>query len=255
MSVSDLDETFFPLELAKSRSSPLDEPHPEPAAGREHIIRLAGFEPRSFVAGPGVRSMVWVAGCHRRCPGCSQPEFFGFDVGQDVAAERLWQRIAAIPDLDGISFSGGEPFEQARPLAALAKLAHAHGKTVVSYTGYRLEALEADRQRFGPLLDEVDLLIDGEFRADQAGPYRWRGSGNQRLIRLTDRITLPVETEVSEMQITFDTRGSELVFSGILGQDLIRELRAKLSEQGFSTTRRGRGTSTSETTSTDGNAG
>jgi len=258
MNRNDLDETFLPVGLAQSLAQ-LGSHRPETidggANGRADVIRLAGFEPRSFVAGPGMRSMVWVAGCHRRCPGCSQPEFFGFDVGQDVPVETLWQRIAAIPDLDGISFSGGEPFEQARPLAALAKLAHAHGKTVVAYTGYRLEALEADRGRFGPLLDEVDLLIDGEFRADQTGHYRWRGSGNQRLLCLTDRIKLPAETDVSEMQITFDVQGSELVFSGILAQDLIRELRAKLSQQGFATSRRGRGTPTPDTTLSDGTAG
>jgi anaerobic ribonucleoside-triphosphate reductase activating protein len=255
MNANDLDETFFPVGLAKSRSGQSADILADANTGRADVIRLAGFEPRSFVAGPGMRSMVWVAGCHRRCPGCSQPEFFGFDVGQDVPVESLWQRISAIPDLDGISFSGGEPFEQARPLAALAKLAHANGKTVVSYTGYRLEALEADRERFGPLLDEVDLLIDGEFRADQTGNYRWRGSGNQRLICLTDRIKLPAETDVTEMQITFDAKGSELVFSGILAQDLIRELRAKLSEQGFSTSRRGRGTPAPEATPPDGTAG
>jgi anaerobic ribonucleoside-triphosphate reductase activating protein len=255
MNANDLDETFFPVGLAKSRATQSGAHLPETNPGRADVIRLAGFEPRSFVAGPGMRSMVWVAGCHRRCPGCSQPEFFGFDVGQDVPVETLWQRIAAIPDLDGISFSGGEPFEQARPLAALAKLAHANGKTVVSYTGYRLEALEADRERFGSLLNEVDLLIDGEFRADQTGHYRWRGSGNQRLICLTDRIRLPAETDVTEMQITFDAKGSGLVFSGILAQDLIRELRAKLSQQGFATSRRGRGTPAPETTPPDGTAG
>ena len=255
MNTNDLDETFLPVGLAKSRSAHSATSASEANCERANTIRLAGFEPRSFVAGPGMRSMVWVAGCHRRCRGCSQPEFFAFDVGQDVPVEILWQRIAAIPDLAGISFSGGEPFEQVHPLAALAQLAHAHGKTVVSYTGYRLEALEADRERFGPLLDEVDLLIDGEFRADLTGHYRWRGSGNQRLICLTDRIKLPAETDVSEMQITFDTKGSELVFSGILAQELIRELRAKLGQQGFATSRRGRDTHTPDTTPPDGNTG
>jgi len=254
MTATDLDDTFFPLELAKKRACGPAGTLDDARASQADVIRIAGFEPRSFVAGPGMRSMVWVAGCHRRCPGCSQPEFFGFEVGQDVSVDVLWQRIAAIPDLDGISFSGGEPFEQARPLAALAKLAHASGKTVVSYTGYRFEALEADRARFGALLDEVDLLIDGEFRAGQTGNFRWRGSGNQRLICLTDRITLPKETDVTEMQITFDAKGSGIVFSGILAQDLIRELRAKLNEQGFATSRRGRGTATPETTPSDGTA-
>lgn len=236
MSTRELDETFLPVAVAQRHVSwPAGDGQ---EAGVEDVVRLAGFEPRSFVAGPGIRAMVWVAGCHRRCPGCSQPEFFGFDVGQEVPVAELWKRIRSIADIDGITFSGGEPFEQARPLAALAKLAHMHGKTVVSYTGYRLEALQADRQRFGPLLDEVDLLIDGEFREELTGNYRWRGSANQRLICLTDRIRLPDETDVSEMQITFGATGPDLVFSGILSQSLIRELQKKMSEQGFAMARR-----------------
>lgn len=239
MSAFDLDETFLPLALSRSVVPP---PGDADGACRGDVVRLAGFEPRSFVAGPGMRAMVWVAGCHRRCPGCSQPEFFGFDVGQPVRVEELWERIYSITGIHGITFSGGEPFEQVRPLAALAKLAHTHGKTVVSYTGYRLEALQGNRERFGPLLDEVDLLIDGEFRQELTGNYRWRGSANQRLICLTDRIQLPDDTDVSEMQITFGATGPDLVFSGILSQSLIRELRDKLGEQGFATARqRGNG--------------
>lgn len=236
MKPTELDETFLPLSVISDRTT--GSPTDDPSLCRDDIVRVAGFEPRSFVAGPGMRSMVWVAGCHRRCPGCSQPEFFGFDTGREVAVGALWHRIRANPDIDGVSFSGGEPFEQAQPLAALAKLVHEVGKTVVCYTGYRLEALQADRDRFGPLLDEVDLLIDGEYRAELAGTFRWRGSGNQRLICLTDRITLPAETNVTEMQITFDSSGSGLVFSGILSPELIRELRSRLDEQGFSTVRR-----------------
>ena len=244
MTSPELDETFLPIGIA-SRRSGSGASRSSTQAEQSHLVQLAGFEPRSFVAGPGMRSMVWVSGCHRRCPGCSQPEFFSFDVGQSVTVEELWGRIAAIPDIEGISFSGGEPFEQVRPLAALARLAHANGKNVVSYTGYRLEALQADRERFGPLLDEVDLLIDGEFRSELTGNYRWRGSGNQRLIRLSERIALPEETNVSEMQITFDGSGSELVFSGIL-PDLIRELRDTLSQQGVATAKRHGSTDTNQ---------
>ena len=240
MTRNDLDETFMPMTPAVDDASragpPADDRGDDP---EDPVLYVAAFEPRSFVAGPGMRAMVWVAGCHRRCPGCSQPEFLPFNSGRPVRVSELWDRIQTIPGLDGVSFSGGEPYEQASALAVLAKKVHDHGLTVVSYTGYRLEALQAEPSRFSALLSEVDLLIDGEYREEMAGHHRWRGSANQRLICLTDRIKNPEETGVSEMQITFGSGGPDLVFSGILSPELVRELRERLADRGLPTARRG----------------
>jgi len=214
------DETFLPIVMAR------------PATSSADVLNVAAFEPRSYVAGPGRRSVVWVAGCHRRCPGCSQPEFLTFNTGQQVPVSELWNRISKIADIDGVCFSGGEPFEHVPPLAALARLVHESGLTVVSYSGYRLEALEANRQRFGELLDEVDLLIDGEYRFDDKGEHRWRGSGNQRVHYLTNRIK-PKDDDLParEIQITLD--GSTVRFSGILSGDLVNLIRSNLQQHGF----------------------
>lgn len=239
MNRCELDETYMPMVRtggADPRSThPGDHVCGDPD---DPVLYVAAFEPQSFVAGPGMRAMVWVGGCHRRCPGCSQPEFLPFSSGRPVRVSALWDRIRSIPGLDGVSFSGGEPFEQASALAFLARKVHDHGLSVVSYTGYRLEALRSDPARFGALLSEVDLLIDGEYREEMAGHHRWRGSANQRLIRLTSRIEFPEETGVSEMQITFGVGGLDLQLSGIISPVLVRELREKLAEGGLPTARR-----------------
>lgn len=225
-----LDDTFLPREIPTAS-------HEHMSAGcvndDDYQIQLAGFEPHSSVAGPGVRSVIWVAGCHRRCPGCSQPEYLPFQVGQNVSVKGLWERINSLGNIDGVTFSGGEPFEQSKALAALARRAHLKGLTVVSYTGYRLEALEAEPTRFGSLLTEVDLLIDGEFRADLAGRFKWRGSSNQRLVCLTDRIKLPDEEAVSEMQISFNGNQPEFALSGIWPPGVAKELLHQLQQRGF----------------------
>lgn len=226
-----LDDTFMPIEYGCTRPA-------QPSALPGEFLQLAAFEPRSFVAGPGVRFVIWVAGCHRRCPGCSQPEFLPFDVGRRVSIDDLWQRILAVPDIDGLTFSGGEPFEHIKPLAELCRRAHASGKTVVSYSGYRLEALKTEPERFGELLGEIDLLIDGEYRADLKGMDQWRGSSNQRLHCLTGRIQLEAEdVRAREVQITLDPAGSGMVVSGVMPEGLLDELRRQLASRGFESNR------------------
>lgn len=232
MSRSELDETFLPIAF-ESWSTQLGAPVQD-TLGQEQQIRVAGFEARSLVAGPGIRSVIWVAGCHRRCPGCSQPEFLSFNSGRDVSIDDLWELVGQSSDIEGVTFSGGEPFEQAQTLGVLARRVRQAGLSVVCYSGYRLEALCADRSRFGPLLDEIDLLIDGEFRASAAGNYRWRGSGNQRLICLTDRIALPPEEKLSEMQISFHDKETGISISGIWPPGVLKELMGELEKRGFS---------------------
>src|SRR5688572_7949583 len=111
---------------------------------RLDVIRLGAFQPRSFVAGPGERAVVWVAGCNRRCPHCMKPELFSFDAGKLVGVEDLAARVLAVPGLTGVSFSGGEPFEQSAALGNLSRRLKAQGLTILVYSGYRLEALQSD---------------------------------------------------------------------------------------------------------------
>src|SRR5439155_14436715 len=108
---------------------------------RADVIRVGAFEPRSLVAGPGERAVLWVAGCLRRCPSCMKPDLFAFDAGETMRVEAIAQMILRVPKLDGVTFSGGEPFERAIPLAILAKTLKAHGLSILVYSGYRLDAL------------------------------------------------------------------------------------------------------------------
>ncbi len=163
------DSTFMPIDPLK----------PDLLADR---VRVARSQEASFVAGPGKRYVIWVAGCLRRCPGCFQPHFFDFAAGEPTSAEALAEEVLSIPDLDGVSISGGEPFEQSEALAKFCQLIKDQSDlTVLAYSGYRLDSLQANA-KFSALLQYVDILIDGEFRQEQAGPYLWRGSANQRVL-------------------------------------------------------------------------
>lgn len=97
-------------------------------------------------------------------------------------------KIIANPLLDGVTFSGGEPFCQAAPLAALGRMIREKGLNIITYSGYTYEYLKAhadDMNCFGELLEISDYLIDGPFiLAERNIDLKFRGSANQRIIDL-----------------------------------------------------------------------
>jgi anaerobic ribonucleoside-triphosphate reductase activating protein len=220
-----LDETFMP---AGTQPSPISD-----AA----TMQVGAIQARSHVAGPGVRSVVWVAGCHRRCPGCLKPDLFDFRAGERMDIEAVFRRLAAVDGVTGVTFSGGEPFEQPAALAALASRLHRIGRDVLVYTGYRHETLE----RYGDagiarLLAETDILIDGEYRADLVNPGRWRGSANQRVLPLTEKGRLLTAgafagQALEEIQVSFD--GARVRVSGCPDRSFFEHWAAELSRRGI----------------------
>lgn len=152
-------------------------------------LRIHQFIPLTHVEGPGPRAMLQVQGCPIHCPGCAVPFTWPKDGGYSVEVPELAAQIARGPAIEGITFLGGEPFAQAAELARLAGILRAEGLSVVTFTGYVLEQLQAaGREDQLALLAATDLLIDGPFqqaRLDTSRP--WIGSANQRYHFLTDR--------------------------------------------------------------------
>lgn len=86
------------------------------------------------------------------------------------------------PLLDGITFSGGEPFEQPYALRFLSSVVQAFGKTVWCYTGWTWEEILSDEKKRKALVC-IDVLVDGRFDVSQRSlAIPWRGSKNQRII-------------------------------------------------------------------------
>ena len=77
-------------------------------------LRLAQFLPQTRVEGPGLRAAIWVQGCPIHCPGCAVPEYWDFHGGTSIRVEDLANKILSIPNLEGVTFAGGEPFTQLR---------------------------------------------------------------------------------------------------------------------------------------------
>ncbi|MBD5626393.1 MAG: 4Fe-4S cluster-binding domain-containing protein [Desulfovibrio sp.] len=149
-------------------------------------LRLAGIVEDSIVDGPGLRLTIFTQGCPHGCPGCHNPETHPVNGGNYHSLDELVARYRENPLLSGVTFSGGEPFLQAQPLALLAARIHALGGTVITYTGYIFEELASLARKdaaVAALLDATDLLIDGPYiEALRSLDIAWRGSSNQRLL-------------------------------------------------------------------------
>jgi anaerobic ribonucleoside-triphosphate reductase activating protein len=152
-------------------------------------LRLFHYLPRTTVEGPGIRASVQVQGCPIRCPGCALPQTWPEAGGERVDSAELAERILATPGLEGATFLGGEPFAQAGALADLGERLRRRGLSVLTFTGYTLEALRARRDTaVDALLAATDLLLAGPFRREERDFSRpWVGSANQRFHFLTPR--------------------------------------------------------------------
>jgi anaerobic ribonucleoside-triphosphate reductase activating protein len=147
-------------------------------------LRISGIAEESIVDGPGLRYVVFTQGCPHHCRGCHNPETHDPGGGILRDTDDLLQAVEENPLLSGVTFSGGEPFLQPEPLAAMARKVKKAGKTVLVYTGYTLEQLVADRNAaVRELLLLTDTLVDGPYIEALRDPdLTFRGSANQRIL-------------------------------------------------------------------------
>ncbi len=134
--------------------------------------------------GEGYRYTIFTQGCPHHCFGCQNPQTHDFQGGRLVEPAKLLREILDNPLLEGVTFSGGEPFCQAGLLAELAVELHQSGLTIWCYTGYSFENLLQSRQQaVRHLLQQIDVLVDGPYiEAQRDISLQFRGSSNQRLI-------------------------------------------------------------------------
>ena len=159
-------------------------------------IRIAAILDVTLAEGPGARFAVWVQGCAIRCPGCCNPQMFDPSGGREVEVVDLLGRLDRVRGLaEGVTLLGGEPFEQAAALAPFARGVRERGLSVIAFTGHLLEELEDGRPAGSrELLEQLDLLVDGPYRAElPETARRWVGSSNQRFHFLTGRYAPGVE--------------------------------------------------------------
>lgn len=146
-------------------------------------IRVAQTIRNVTVLGPYLRFGLWVQGCVRNCAGCVSPDARSLSGGYERDVGELAEEILLIPEIEGITISGGEPFLQSQALYELLQdIKRKRDLGVIVYTGYSFSEISKD-----PLVELCDALIDGEYVKEMDDGLSLRGSKNQKLIFLTDR--------------------------------------------------------------------
>jgi anaerobic ribonucleoside-triphosphate reductase activating protein len=145
--------------------------------------------------------------------------------------------LPLIPLADGVTFSGGEPFDQPEALLALLRwLREVNAGDVLVYSGYPYEALTRHLAASDGL---IDAIITDPFRREIDQTMALRGSDNQRLFLLTARgrekfaeYERQAEQRDYTLDVMFDDETGEIFMAGIPARGDLQRLAADLEADG-----------------------
>ncbi len=169
---------------------------------------------KTTAEGPGKRFCLWVQGCSRRCKGCHAKTTWSHSTNKLMTVDEIFKMIKSQNDIEGVTFLGGEPFEQAEALSELAKKVQESGLSVLTFTGNSYDYLKDSRDiHVQNLLKYTDLLIDGEFKEQEFDLSRpWTGSKNQRYIFLSERYSQKEIMEYkNKVEVRIDKNGAVFI--------------------------------------------
>lgn len=157
------------------------------------LIRVAGIEFESIVDGIGIRYVLFVQGCPHHCKGCHNEGTWDYTKGYFMPVSKIFKDIIRNPMLNGVTFSGGEPFMQAKSLYYLMNELKSYYTSCnrefnfTVYTGFTLNQLKVLAETdvwISKLLNGIDYLVDGKFEMDKKSlTCKFRGSTNQKMYK------------------------------------------------------------------------
>ena len=186
--------------------------------------------------GPGKRLGIWFQGCSLRCEGCISVDTWT-TAKTLIPIDQLMMALSSyLPLVDGITISGGEPFDQFDALLAIVvQLRKKTEVDILLYTGYSIEDIPDQLQKIKPY---IDVLISDPFQRQTSQTLRLRGSDNQRLHCFTSQAKekfayyqQAVTTDDNVLDVMFDAEGV-VWFAGIPKRDDFVKLQTILKQQG-----------------------
>lgn len=156
-------------------------------------MRLHHYIEDTTAEGFGHRFCIWTQGCSHHCDECMASDTWAYNGGTEMETDELIRMIRKQREngsgIEGVTFLGGEPFEQAEACATIAQKVQEMGLSVIAFTGYTYEQLLLkEDEGVWNFLKNVDLLIDGSYQKEKRDFSRpLVGSENQRFLFLSDR--------------------------------------------------------------------
>jgi anaerobic ribonucleoside-triphosphate reductase activating protein len=157
------------------------ETRPNESVERGDLLNIGFFHAPVVVLGPGRRVGMWLRGCRRHCPGCIAPELWSSEPSDfhdvcetfDLILEKSKKH-----ECEGVTISGGEPFEQAVVLGKLIEKLKPILPDILIFSGFTHEEWEREH----PWIKNIACLVDGSFEEENLCDEAWRGSANQKMI-------------------------------------------------------------------------
>ena len=166
-------------------------------------LRILKIYKETISDGEGFRYSIYLSGCRHCCKGCHNRDSWNSLSGALLTEDWLSQIVKEInsnPLLDGITLSGGDPFYYPESLLVFLKiLKERTGKNIWCYTGYTYEQL-LTKDELKACLGYIDVLVDGRFDQKCYSPsIAFRGSTNQRIIRLEKGLDLFIDMHINHL--------------------------------------------------------
>lgn len=205
-------------------------------------MRIHKMVSDSGVNGPGRRAVIWFQGCMLACAGCWNPATHAFGITPNRSVSEVGEWILACPEIEGVTFSGGEPFQQGAALLELCEYLNRNrpGFSIGLFSGYTVRELGEGRWRYvsdsdniwqqgsGQLFDEIkehlDFGVFGRFVQRQATSEKpLCGSRNQEVFFFTDRYSSR-DLEPQSCEINISRNGEKMTITGFPTTELVHIL-------------------------------
>jgi anaerobic ribonucleoside-triphosphate reductase activating protein len=179
------------------------------------MINIHSVIPQSKANGPGTRFTIWFQGCSLGCEGCFNPETHSSKPNLLISVDELIAQIISLDDkIEGISISGGEPFQQQEELLKLVMgIRKQTDLSILLFSGLTIDEIK-EQSSGHEILSNIDVLIDGRYIPQRHLGKGLLGSSNQKIHLLTGRCTIDDIEATPEVEVIINPDGS-LTISGI----------------------------------------
>ena len=181
--------------------------------------------------GLGKRIGIWVQGCSIHCKGCINQSLWNKENGKKLSVPAVYEMVNHLcKSYDGITITGGEPFEQYPQLMAFCMLLKRKTKlNIFCYSGYYLSELETkfpDKAFYKC----IDFLVDGRYDLKKQTGNTMKGSGNQNIYAFSEGKAVKIELENSAKTWSIKCEGDLIYMAGIPKDFAMNRLFKKLDE-------------------------